>query len=59
MATQDGRAPAKFERTSVLISGETMAALRALAEKHDRPLARELRRAVDEYVERESLKAAA
>lgn len=59
MATQDDCAPGKLERTSVLIREGTMTALRELADKGDRPLSREIRRALEDHVEREAEKAAA
>jgi predicted transcriptional regulator len=60
MDTQDGRDQVEqLERTSVLLRPDTMAALRALAEAGDRPLAREIRRAVETHVEREQAKGAA
>lgn len=54
MATQDSRVEAKLERTSVLLREDTMVALRSLAEKGDRPLSREIRRAIEAHVEREA-----
>lgn len=57
MATQPDRVETKLIRTSVLLPESTDRALRDLAEKADRPLSREIRRALEEYVERESLAA--
>lgn len=45
-------------RTSVLVTEDTDRALRKLAERADRPLSREIRRALEEYVKRETRKAA-
>ena len=59
MDTQGDRATSNLVRTSVLVTEETDAALRELAKKGDRPLAREIRRALEEYVEQNSTKAAA
>ena len=59
MSTQDARDTVEqLERTSVLLRPDTMQALRELAEAGDRPLAREIRRAVEAHVERERGKAA-
>lgn len=48
METQDDRAT--LVRTSVLIPEETDQALRELADAADRPLSREIRRALEMYV---------
>lgn len=40
----------KLVRTSVLVAEETDRALRALADAADRPLSREIRRALEMYV---------
>lgn len=40
-------------RTSVLVPRETKEALEALAEKGNRSLSREIRQALEDYVERE------
>lgn len=58
MTTQDGRVPQALIRTSVLIHEDTDKALRTLAEKGDRPLSREIRRALEDHVQRETRKAA-
>jgi predicted transcriptional regulator len=55
MSTQGERA-AKLIRTSVLVPETTDAALRALAEKGQRPLSWEIRRALEAHVERQASK---
>lgn len=50
--TQGDRARPKLVRTSVLITEDTDRALRDLADQGDRPLSREIRRALEEHVER-------
>lgn len=49
----------QLERTSVLLRPDTMQALRDLAEAGDRPLAREIRRAVEDHVARAKTKGVA
>ena len=46
-------------RTSVLVTADTDRALRELADRADRPLSREIRRALESYVETESERSAA
>ena len=58
MNTQDPRAT-RLVRTSVLVPEAVDTALRALADEADRPLSREIRRALEEYVARETQEAAA
>lgn len=58
MSTQGERAT-KLVRTSVLVPETTDEALRKLAEKGQRPLSWEIRRALEDHVERQSEKAAA
>jgi predicted transcriptional regulator len=48
----------QLERTSVLLRPDTMQALRDLAHAGDRPLAREIRRAIEDHVARSTGKAA-
>jgi len=50
--------PTALVRTSILVTAETDRALRDLAERADRPLSREIRRALEDYVRRETRKAA-
>jgi predicted transcriptional regulator len=50
--------PTTLVRTSVLITSDTDRRLRALADAADRPLSREIRRALEEYVDREEAQAA-
>lgn len=52
MDTQDRRAGQGLVRTSILITEDTDAALRKMAEDADRPLSREVRRALESYVAR-------
>jgi predicted transcriptional regulator len=59
MDTQDPRAPQVLIRTSVLIPEDVDTALRKLAADADRPLSREIRRALDDYVAREQEERAA
>lgn len=59
MTTQDQRGHEKLVRTSVLLPESTDAALRELAEVADRPLSREIRRGLEQYVEAEKESAAA
>lgn len=48
------KAPLKvLTRTSVLVPKETKEALEALAEKGNRSLSREIRQALEEYVEKQ------
>lgn len=49
----------KLTRTSILVPVETDQALRELAEKGERPLSWEIRRALEAHVERETQKAVA
>lgn len=49
----------RLVRTSILVTEETDRALRALADKGERPLSWEIRRALEDHVERETRKAAA
>lgn len=60
MDTQDPRAgkPEKLIRTSVLLREGTDRRLRNLAAATDKPLSRHLRKAVEEYVDREEQLAA-
>lgn len=51
-------APTSLVRTSILVTAETDQALRALAKAGDRPLSREIRRALEDHVRRETRKAA-
>ena len=44
--------PEKLVRTSVLVTEATDRALRDLAERGDRPLSREIRRALEDHVDR-------
>jgi predicted transcriptional regulator len=53
MDTQDRRATEKLVRTSVLIPERVDSALRSLAHDGDRPLSREIRRALEDHVARE------
>lgn len=46
-------------RTSVLVTADTDRALRALADAADRPLSREIRRALEDYVARQTRSKAA
>ena len=46
-------APAKLIRTTVMLSPDMDAAMRALAEAHGRPLAWEIRRAFEAHIDRE------
>lgn len=41
-------------RTSILVSPEVDQAIRGLAEKAERPLSWEIRRALEEYIERQA-----
>jgi predicted transcriptional regulator len=59
MDTQADRANGKLVRTSVLIPEDIDARLRALAAQGDRPLSREIRRALEDHVAREGERAAA
>lgn len=53
MSTQDARADEpRLIRTSVLIPKPTDEALRKLADRAERPLSWEIRRALEDYVER-------
>jgi predicted transcriptional regulator len=47
-----GKEATKLVRTSVLLREDTDRALRDLAEKGRRPLSREIRTALEEYVEK-------
>lgn len=58
MANRKSPQPTLIVRTSVLISEDTDRRLRALADAADRPLSREIRRALEEYVDREEAQAA-
>ena len=58
MANRESPQPTLIVRTSVLISEDTDRRLRALADAADRPLSREIRRALEEYVDREEAQAA-
>lgn len=58
METQGSRAREKMVRTSVLVREPTYEALNALCDEADRPLSREIRRALEEYVERQFEEAA-
>jgi predicted transcriptional regulator len=59
MDTQDPRATERLIRTSVLIPEPIDTALRKLADDGDRPLSREIRRALEDHVARETRRAAA
>lgn len=59
MTTQSQRNNIRLVRTSVLVGEDTDRALRDLANKGERPLSWEIRRALEDHVERESRKAAA
>jgi predicted transcriptional regulator len=59
MDTQAPRAPKRLVRTSILVPAETDTALRALADAADRPLSREIRRALEDYVARNAERIAA
>lgn len=59
MDTQEPRAAQVLVRTSVLIPEDTDAALRKMADDADRPLSREIRRALESYVARDGEKEAA
>ena len=59
MDTQDARASAKLVRTSVLIPPDVHEGLQQLAGAGERPLSWEIRRALEEHVERQLGKAAA
>lgn len=54
MSTQGEQAAGKLVRTSVLVPETTDEALRELAEKGQRPLSWEIRRALEDHVERQS-----
>ena len=54
MSTQDAHAASKLVRTSVLVPEDTDEALRKLAEKGQRPLSWEIRRALEDHVERQA-----
>lgn len=58
MANRKHPNPILVVRTSVLLTEDTDQRLRALADAADRPLSREIRRALEEYVEREEAQAA-
>lgn len=59
MSTQDARDTVEqLERTSVLVPQATMQALRDLADAGDRPLSREIRRALEDHVRRQAKGAA-
>lgn len=58
MANRKTVEPTALVRTSVLVTAETDEALRHLADRADRPLSREIRRALESYVEREMRSAA-
>lgn len=53
MDTQVDRATGPLVRTSVLLEPDTYAALRKLADAGDRPLSREIRRALEDYVDQQ------
>lgn len=44
--------PKTIVRTTIVLTAELDRAIRGLAEKADRPLSREIRRAIEEYVDR-------
>lgn len=53
MPTQDAHEAGRLVRTSVLVPEATDEALRKLAEKGQRPLSWEIRRALEDHVERQ------
>jgi predicted transcriptional regulator len=59
MANRKDNGRSELVRTSILVTSDTDHALRELAAKGDRPLSREIRRALEDYVERETSEAAA
>ena len=59
MDTQDEQRDERVVRTSISIPESVDAAIRQLAHKHDRPLSREIRRAIEAHVEASKRKAAA
>ena len=59
MANRKDTPDTSLVRTSVLVTADTDRALRELADSADRPLSREIRRALEDYVERETRSAAA
>ena len=58
MNTQTDSAPTRLVRTSILIPEATDTALRAMAEKGNRPLSREIRTALEAHVARSGSEAA-
>ena len=59
MSTQSDSATGEMVRTTVMVPKALDQAIRDLAEAHDRPLSREVRRALEAHVEREKAEAAA
>ena len=59
MTTQELRVTEDVVRTTISLPASVDRAIRDLAEKHDRPLSREIRRAIDAHLDAESAGAAA
>lgn len=59
MANRKGTSETSLVRTSVLVTEATDRALRDLAKQGRRPLSYEIRAALEEYVERQTERAAA
>jgi predicted transcriptional regulator len=59
MSQQRGGAASKLVRTTVMVPEQMDAEMRRLAEEHGRPLAWELRRALQAHIDRENDRKAA